>query len=99
MLHLHLAPVGKMALTSYLMQSVVGALVFFGIGLGALVRMGNSQTLLLGMLVVVGQVLFCRAWLCYFQFGPVEWVWRMATYRRWQPLRRAAGPAVQTAPV
>ena len=82
--------VGRMALTNYLTQSVLGVLVlteaFSGVALG--------RTAILGFIVAVWavQLWWSTWWLERFRFGPVEWAWRCATYRRWQPIRRAVTP-------
>jgi uncharacterized protein len=87
-------PVGQMALSVYVGQTVIGALVFFGFGLGLLGRFGNSVTIPMGLAVFVVQVWACRAWLGHFRFGPLEWAWRSLTWLRREPFRvSAAAPA------
>jgi len=91
---LHFAPAGRMALSVYVGQTVIGALVFFGFGLGLLGRFGNSLTMPAGLAVFALQTWACRAWLERFRFGPLEWAWRSLTWLRVEPFRaRAAGPA------
>lgn len=82
-----LGDVGRMALTNYLAQSLVYLFVFYGFGLG-LMRYGGALTCL-GIAVVTFalQIAFSRWWLARFRFGPAEWLWRSATYGRWQPFR------------
>jgi uncharacterized protein len=89
---LSFAPVGRMALSAYLAQTVIGVLVFFGVGLGLLGRFGNSVTMPLGLAVFALQVWACRAWLAHFRFGPLEWAWRSLTWLRLEPFRRATLP-------
>lgn len=90
-----LGDVGRMALTNYLMQSLVYLFVFYGFGLG-LMRYGGALTCLA---ITVGtfalQIAFSRWWLARFRFGPLEWLWRSATYGQWQRFRapRVPGPA------
>src|SRR5262245_13297299 len=72
---LRFAPVGQMALSSYLGQTVVGTLLFFGFGLGLLGRFGSRLTVPLGLALFVLQVWACRAWLRRFRFGPIAWAW------------------------
>lgn len=86
-----LGDVGRMALTNYLMQSLVYLFVFYGFGLG-LMRYGGALTCL-GIAVVTFalQIAFSRWWLARFRFGPAEWLWRSATYGRWQPFRAPPG--------
>lgn len=85
-----LAPVGRMALTNYILQSVLGTLFFYGYGLGHW-GMPRAQQLLYVLVVFALQLLLSRWWLAKFRFGPLEWVWRWATYRKRPPMRIAAG--------
>jgi uncharacterized protein len=85
-----LAPVGKMALTSYLMQTLFGVTLFFGVGFGLLLDTSPALNLLLAVMIFAAQIQFCRFWLTYFHYGPVEWLWRSATYLKWQPMRKYA---------
>ncbi|HEY3441355.1 MAG TPA: DUF418 domain-containing protein [Paludibaculum sp.] len=83
-----LAAGGRMALTNYLMQSVVFSLVFYGYGLGLFGRLGVLPTALGGVIFYAVQLVISWAWLERFQFGPVEWLWRSLTYGRRQPMQR-----------
>lgn len=83
-----LAPVGKMAFSNYIMQSLVGNFVFLGAGLGLMGTVGPVYFTLFGILFFILQVFLSRFWLNYFNYGPVEWVWRSATYKKWQPFRK-----------
>ena len=85
-----LAPAGRMALTNYLSQTVVALMLFYGIGFGLMGRVGPSWWPLLVVTVITAQVAVSRWWLARFAFGPMEWIWRQATYGRRLPLRRAA---------
>jgi uncharacterized protein len=76
------APIGRMALTNYLLQTVICTSLFFGFGFGLYGRVGASQTTLIALAVFTIQVIFSRLWLLRFNFGPVEWLWRVATYWR-----------------
>lgn len=88
------APAGRMALSVYVGQTVIGVLVFFGFGLGLLGRFGSSLTIPMGLAFFALQAWACRAWLERFRFGPLEWAWRSLTWLRVEPFRaRAAGPA------
>jgi uncharacterized protein len=89
-----LAPMGRMGLTTYLMQTIFGLVLFYGIGFGLMGKLGVGLGVLVGLLCCVAQVFFSRAWLARFTMGPFEWLWRSLTYFRFQPLaRRAAVPA------
>jgi uncharacterized protein len=83
-----LAAVGRMALTNYLMQSVVCTFVFYGWGLGRFAQHSRAEV----MLVVAGvwalQLLWSPWWLARFHYGPAEWLWRTLTYGRGQAMRR-----------
>ncbi len=82
-----LRAVGRTALTNYLAQTVLGVLVLTVL-LGDVDFVSRSVVLAFVFGVWVLQVWWSRAWLSRFLFGPAEWVWRVATYRRGQPLRR-----------
>lgn len=84
-----LAAVGRMALTSYLMQSLVFLFVLYGFGLNWLKFDGAIFALVLAVAVFAAQVAFSLWWLARFQFGPAEWVWRALTYGRAPPMRRS----------
>src|SRR5690606_22496622 len=88
-----LAPAGRMALTNYLLQSVVSTLVFYNYGLGYFGQMPRAWQAVFALLLFVLQVIFSHAWLARFRFGPMEWLWRSATYLRPQPMRLRAQPA------
>ena len=77
-----LAAPGRMALTNYIGQSVVGMFLFYSIGFGLGAGVGLAQTELTALAVFAFQVLFSWIWLRYCQFGPLEWVWRMLNYGR-----------------
>jgi len=82
-----LGPLGRMAFSNYLAQSVVFGWIFFGYGLGMFGRLSSSQAMLLGLAVYVIQVLISLWWLKQFRFGPMEWLWRTLMYGVRQPWR------------
>ncbi|WP_229725626.1 DUF418 domain-containing protein [Calditerricola satsumensis] len=82
-----LAAAGRMALTNYLLQSLVCTTLFYSYGLGLYGRVGPAGGLLLTLAIFGGQLAFSAWWLRRFRFGPVEWLWRTLTYGRRQPLR------------
>jgi len=84
----NLAPMGKMGLTTYLTQTVFGAFVFFGIGLGMMGKLGVAPSVALGIAFYVVQIFAARWWMRHFSMGPVEWLWRSLTYFQLQPLVR-----------
>lgn len=71
---------GRMSLTNYIAQSVVGALIFFPFGLGLAARCGYAASLLIGLSVFVLQVVFCRWWLRHHRQGPLESLWHRLTW-------------------
>lgn len=83
-----LLAVGRMALTNYLSQTVLGV-VILTVALGG-VDVNRSGILLFCLAVWALQLWWSPIWLGRFRFGPAEWLWRVATYRRGQPLRRLA---------
>jgi uncharacterized protein len=82
-----LAPMGRMALSHYLTQSVLGIALFYGIGLGIGPRWGVAGWWSAWALIFAGQIAISHWWLARFRFGPMEWVWRSLTYGRRQPFR------------
>ena len=78
-----LAAPGRMALTNYIGQSIIGMFLFYGIGCGLGASLGLFETEIIAFFVFVLQVLFSLCWLKIFRFGPLEWIWRMLTYGQW----------------
>jgi uncharacterized membrane protein YeiB len=93
-----LAPLGRMALTNYLTQSLICSLFFYGYGLGHW-GMPRAQQVLFVAIVYSAQVAFSHWWLARFNYGPMEWLWRGFTYRQVPRLRidKAASPAAAQA--
>ncbi len=81
-----LAPVGKMAFSNYIMHTLIGNFVFLNAGLGFMGSVGPVYYTLFALLVFSFQVIFSTIWLTYFNYGPIEWIWRSATYKKWQPM-------------
>lgn len=82
-----LAPMGRMALTNYLLQTVIGLLLFNGVGSGLGTHVSAVTFEALALAVFALQVAWSRWWLARFRFGPFEWAWRSLTYGRWMPMR------------
>ncbi len=76
------APVGRMALTNYVFQSVICTLIFYNTGMALGGKFSPSGYLLIGIIVFGFQVVFSKIWLAKFRFGPLEWIWRSLTYRK-----------------
>lgn len=85
-----LAPAGRMALTNYLMQSLVCTWIFYGYGLGYFEQLPRAWHPVFALALFGLQVLVSHLWLSRFRFGPMEWLWRSATYLKPQPLRLRA---------
>ena len=83
------APIGRMAFTNYLMQSVIFGWLFYGYGLGLFGKLGVAAALAIGTGVYILQIVFSSYWLQRLQYGPVEWLWRSAMYGTRQPLWRS----------
>jgi uncharacterized membrane protein YeiB len=64
--------------------SIIGAAVFAGWGLGLFGRWTHAEVLLFTLAIWVAQLTWSSFWLARFRYGPVEWLWRSATYGQWQ---------------
>jgi uncharacterized protein len=82
------APVGQLALTNYLMQSLICVFIFMSYGLGLEATVGPAKLSLIALAIYTMQIIFSHVWIRYFRFGPMEWLWRSLTYKQWQPFRR-----------
>ena len=82
-----LAPFGRMALTNYIMQSVILSFIFYGYGAGLYGTVPRASQMLLAIGVLAVQIAYSKWWMTRFRFGPLEWVWRSATYKSLQPMR------------
>jgi uncharacterized protein len=83
-----LRAVGQMALTNYLMQSVLCTVFFFGYGFGFYERLAFHQIYAVVLAVWALQLAYSPIWLRHFRFGPMEWLWRSLTYWQAQPMWR-----------
>ena len=75
-------PVGRMALTNYLMHSIICVTLSYGFGFGLWWRTGASRAMLIAVAIIAVQIPLSAWWLSRFRFGPVEWIWRRLTYGR-----------------
>jgi uncharacterized protein len=78
-----LAPVGRMALTNYLAQSLICTTIFYSYGLGLFGAVGPAAGLLLTFGIFIAQIFWSRWWMSRFEFGPAERLWRRFTYGHW----------------
>lgn len=84
-----LSPYGRMGLTNYLMQSIIGSIIFSPWGFGSFfANWQATEVFCLGLIVYIEQAVFSKVWLTYYIYGPLEWFWRSATYLKIQPFRR-----------
>lgn len=83
-----LASVGRMALTNYLLQTILATLIFYGHGLGYFGYVSRVGQVLVVVLIWAIQVPLSIWWLRRFRFGPFEWLWRSLSYLRLQPMTR-----------
>lgn len=83
-----LAPVGKMSLSNYIFHTTSLSLLFYGYGFGLYGTIGplEQAPILIGLMTL--SIVFSAVWLNYFNYGPLEWLWRMAMYGKFFPLRR-----------
>lgn len=85
-----LAPLGRMALSNYLIQTVVCLALFYGIGLGIGSSGGYATRLLVWASLLGLQMALSHWWLARFRLGPVEWLWRSCAEGRRLPMRLLA---------
>jgi uncharacterized protein len=90
--------VGRTALTNYLLQSVIGTLLFYSYGLGLFGKLGPALLLPLTVVLFAAQVALSGWWVARFRFGPVEWLWRSLTYGRHFALVDASTASVPATP-
>ena len=83
-----LAAVGRMALTNYLMQSLICLFIFSGIGFGLLGELRRTELYIVVLLIWAFQLWLSPWWLARFRYGPAEWLWRALTYGKAPPFSR-----------
>ncbi|NDV69604.1 DUF418 domain-containing protein [Dysgonomonas sp. 25] len=83
-----MAPVGRMSVTNYMMQGFIGVPLFYGFGLNWAVELSFLQCMLVGLAIYAVQVVFSNWWMSRHYYGPMEWLWRIATWFTKVPLRR-----------
>lgn len=86
-----LQAMGKMTLTNYMSQSVLGTLIFLNVGLGIFNTQPYWFYVLVAVLVFIIQVFISKWWLTYYNYGPVEWVWRQLSYGKRLPIKKQKG--------
>lgn len=83
-----LAAIGRMALTNYLLQSIICAFIFYGIGFGLFGKVERIWQIAIVLGIWLAQFLWSLPWLQRYHFGPFEWLWRSLTYRKRQALKK-----------
>ncbi len=76
------------------MQALFGTIDFFSYGLGLLGELSSAMRVLIAVGLFVVQIVIAKVWFQYFQYGPVEWLWRSLTYMKIQPLVKRVPAAV-----
>ncbi|NNJ89201.1 MAG: DUF418 domain-containing protein [Eudoraea sp.] len=88
-------PYGRMALTNYIVQSIIGTFIFYGWGLGYLGEIRNIYIFFISLTFIVLQMIFSAWWMRNFYYGPFEWLWRSLTYFRIFPMRKPEKKVMQ----
>lgn len=88
-LRTRLASVGRMALTNYLMHSLICLFIFTGTGLGLVGTLSRAELYVVVVAIWLLQLIISPWWLSLYRFGPLEWFWRGLTYGAWPQFRRA----------
>lgn len=73
-------PYGRMSLTNYISQSIIGVCIYYGFGLGLYRVTGATETLLIGLAIFTVQWVFSRYWLSCHKQGPLEYLWKQGTW-------------------
>lgn len=83
-----LAAIGQMALTNYILQSIICVFIFYSIGLGLFGQVNRKWQVIIVLAIWFIQIIWSKTWLRKFHFGPLEWLWRSLTYGKKQPFRK-----------
>ena len=75
-----ITPYGKMSLTNYITQSIIGSLLFYNWGLALHSQLGITASFLVGVALFIIQLAFCRWWMSRHAHGPLEYLWKRATW-------------------
>jgi len=84
-----LAPYGRMALTNYILQSLISTFLLYGWGLGLIGELRQLYTFIIALVFIALQVWLSKLWLTHFNYGPLEWLWRSLTFFRVFPLKKS----------
>ena len=78
----YLIPMGRMALSNYLFQTIIMIVIFYNYGFNLFGKIGLITTTGIAILILVLQIICSNIWLRHFKFGPLEWLWRSLTYKQ-----------------
>lgn len=81
------AAVGRTAFTNYLLQSIIATTIFYSYGLGLYGKINPFVGFLISLAIFLCQLMISNLWLRCFKYGPLEWLWRSATYMKLPPLK------------
>lgn len=79
--------VGKTSISNYLFQSLICTIIFYNYGFGFYGKVGPALGIVLTLMIITLQIVISNWWIKHFNFGPIEWLWRSATYGKVQPMR------------
>ena len=82
-----LIPMGRMALTNYIMHSVILSLIFHGYAGGLYGEVARAPQMTIAAAIIIFQIFASKLWLQHYRFGPLEWVWRCLSYMKFQPMK------------
>ena len=85
-----LAAAGRMAFSCYIAETLICTTVFYGQGLGLFARIDRLGQVFVTVAVWLIMLAMAPLWLARFRFGPLEWLWRTATYGHVEPIGRSA---------
>jgi len=85
---LKFAPYGRMALTNYVLQSIIGTAILYGWGFGLIGGLRHLFTFGIAVLLIILQVWLSKLWLNHFTYGPLEWLWRSLTFFKTFPMKK-----------
>ena len=83
-----LAPVGRMAFTNYLLQTIICTFIFYGFGFGYFGKLARSEQIIIVFCIWIFEIILSHLWLKYFKYGPFEWLWRSLSYRKFHQIKR-----------
>lgn len=83
-----MAPVGRMSVTNYMAQSIIGVTLFYGFGANLAVQLSFLQCLFLGLFIYAVQMVYSNWWMKHYYYGSMEWIWRVITWLRPVRLKR-----------